>query len=92
MMNFSERLARDIARAARMTMAELDDAIASGENRTVSQLTAFSLARKAAEGGTDALKMIRELVKWEPDKTERAKKAPTVELRVTEPDEAQKAE
>ncbi len=84
-MNFTERLAKDIARAAKMTLPELEEALASGENRTVSQLTALSLAKKAAEGGMDAVKMIRELVRWEPEPKEG--KPPLVELRVVAPEE-----
>ncbi len=86
-MNFTERLAKDVARAARMTLPELEEALANGENRTVSQLTALSLAKKAAEGGMDAVKMIRELSRWEPEKKGASEPAPLVELRVIGPQE-----
>lgn len=88
-MNFTEQLARDVARAARMTLPELEEALANGENRTVSQLTALSLAKKAAEGGMDAVKMIRELSRFEPEKKTAAEapSAPLVELRVLAPGE-----
>ncbi len=83
-MNFTERLAKDIARASKMTLPELEEALANSENRTVSQLTALSLARKAAEGGMDAIKMIRELARWEPEKKGAPKEEtpPLVEFRV----------
>ncbi|MBR6794067.1 MAG: hypothetical protein IKM48_06925 [Clostridia bacterium] len=82
MMNFTERLARDVARAARMTLPELEEALEKKENQTVSRLTALSLAKKAAEGGMDAVKMIRELTRLEPEK--KAAQPPMVELRVVE--------
>jgi len=81
-MNFTERLARDVARAARMTLPELEEALEKKENQTVSRLTALSLAKKAAEGGMDAVKMIRELTRLEPEK--KAAQSPMVELRVVE--------
>ena len=81
-MNFTERLARDVARAARMTLPELEEALEKKENQTVSRLTALSLAKKAAEGGMDAVKMIRELTRLEPEK--KAAQPPMVELRVVE--------
>lgn len=90
MINFTERLARDIARTARMTLPELEEALENAENRTVSQLTALSLAKKAAEGGMDAIKMIRELARWEPEKKEQksaGREVPLVELRVVPPGE-----
>lgn len=82
-MNFTERLAKDVARAARMTLPELEEALEQKENQTVSRLTALSLAKKAAEGGMDAVKMIRELTRLEPEK-KLAVQPPTVELRVVE--------
>ena len=81
-MNFTERLARDVARAARMTLPELEEALEKKENQTVSRLTALSLAKKAAEGGMDAVKMIRELTRLEPEK--KSAQPPMVELRVVE--------
>lgn len=94
MLSFTERLARDVAKAARMTLPQLEEALAEGEDRTVSQLTALSLAKKAAEGGMDAVKMLRELTKWEGGKgKESAAKeelqAPAVEIRVVMPEEAE---
>lgn len=83
MINFTERLAKDVARAARMTLPELEEALEQKENQTVSRLTALSLAKKAAEGGMDAVKMIRELTRLEPEK-KLAAQPPTVELRVVE--------
>ncbi len=85
-MNFTERLAKDVARAARMTLPELEEALENAENRTVSQLTALSLAKKAAEGGMDAVKMIRELTRLEPEKKSEDA-PPLVELRVLAPGE-----
>lgn len=77
-MNFTEHLAREIARAAEMTLPELEEALAAGEGRTVGELTALSLAKKAAEGGMDAVKLIRELSKGEQPKDQ----LPRVEIRV----------
>lgn len=82
-MNFTERLSRDVARAARMTLPELEEALEKKENQTVSRLTALSLAKKAAEGGMDAVKMIRELTRLEPER-KAAVQTPMVELRVVE--------
>ncbi len=90
MLSFTERLSRDVARAARMTLPQLEQALAESDDRTVSQLTALSLAKKAAEGATDALKMIRELTKWEATKGEPTKEAAgktAVEFRVVLPQE-----
>ncbi len=89
MLNFTDRLARDVARAARMTLPELEEALQNAETRTVSQLTALSLAKKAAEGGMDAIKMIRELAKVLPEKKEEREEieVPLVELRVVAPGE-----
>ena len=81
-MNFTEHLAREVARAAQMTLPELEEAWAAGEGRTVGELTALSLARKAAEGGMDAVKLIRELSKGEQPKEQ----LPRVEIRVVGPD------
>lgn len=89
-MNFTERLARDVAKAAKMKLPELEEALGNAENRTISQLTALSLAKKAAEGGMDAIKMIRELAKWGPEKKEQEPEEggiPLVELRVVLPGE-----
>ena len=77
-MNFTERLSREVARAAAMTLPELEEALAQSEGRTVGELTALSLAKKAAEGGMDALKLIRELSKGEQPSGE----LPQVEIRV----------
>ena len=89
MLSFTERLSRDVARAARMTLPELEQALQTGENCTVSRLTALSLAKKAAEGGMDAIKMIRELTKWhtatEGPKAETGDRQALVEIRVVEP-------
>lgn len=77
-MNFTERLAQEIARAATMTLPELEQALESGQERTIGELTALSLAKKAAEGGMDAVKLIRELSKGEQPQSE----LPGVEIRV----------
>lgn len=86
MLSFTERLARDVAKAARMTLPQLEEALAESEGRTVSQLTALSLAKKAAEGGMDAIKMLRELTKWEGARA--GEEVPAVEIRVELPEEA----
>ena len=82
-MNFTEYLAREVARAAQMTLPELEEALAAGEGRTVGELTALSLAKKAAEGGMDAVKLIRELSKAEQPQEQ----LPRVEIRVVDGDE-----
>lgn len=82
MLTFTERLGREIKKAAHMTLPELEAALAEGETRNVAQLTALSLAKKAAEGGMDAVKMIRELTKGEPSGEKQA--PPAVEIRVVE--------
>ena len=80
MLTFTERLGREIKKAALMTLPELEAALAEEEGRTVAQLTALSLAKKAAEGGMDAVKMIRELTKGEPGRE--GQEPPAVEIRV----------
>lgn len=82
-MNFTEYLAREVTRAAQMTLPELEEALAAGEGRTVGELTALSLAKKAAEGGMDAVKLIRELSKVEQPQEQ----FPRVEIRVVDGDE-----
>lgn len=82
-MNFTEYLAREVTRAAQMTLPELEEALAAGEGRTVGELTALSLAKKAAEGGMDAVKLIRELSKVEQPQEQ----LPRVEIRVVDGDE-----
>ena len=77
-MNFTERLAQEISRAASMTLPELEQALEAGQERTIGELTALSLAKKAAEGGMDAVKLIRELSKGEQPQGE----LPGVEIRV----------
>lgn len=56
-----EMLAEDFARAAAMTMPELEAALEERESKSVSELTALSLAKRAAEGGMDAIKLLKEL-------------------------------
>lgn len=77
-MNFTESLAKEVSRAASMTLPELEEALAAGQQRTIGELTALSLAKKAAEGGMDAVKLIRELSKGE----QAAEELPRVEIRV----------
>lgn len=79
MLNFTERLAREVSRAARMSLPELEQAMAEEGESSVCRRTALSLAKRAAEGGLDAVKMIRELSRSEP---EGPKEAPVVEIRV----------
>ena len=66
-MNLLEILAKDFARAASMTMPQLEEALEARENKTVSELTALCLAKKAAEGGMDAIKLMKELSRSEPE-------------------------
>ncbi len=77
-MNFTECIAKEVSRAASMTLPELEEALESGQQRTIGELTALSLAKKAAEGGMDAVKMIRELAKGEQASGE----LPQVEIRI----------
>ena len=77
-MNLTECIAKEVSRAASMTLPELEEALESGQQRTVGELTALSLAKKAAEGGMDAVKMIRELAKGEQAPSD----LPQVEIRV----------
>ena len=77
-MNLLGLLSRDIGRAGAMTLPELEAALAEGESKTISELTALSLAKKAAEGGMDAIKLIRELSKGEPTRED----TPSIEIRV----------
>ncbi len=64
-MNFSAKLIAEIGRASALTLPQLEAALLDSEERTVSELTALTLAKKAAEGGMDAVKLIRELLKNE---------------------------
>ncbi len=59
-------LAEDFARAAAMTMPQLEEALEARESKTVSELTALSLAKRAAEGGMDAIKLMKELSRNDP--------------------------
>lgn len=86
MLSFTERLSREVARAARMTLPELEQALAAEEGQGVCRLTALSLAKKAAEGGMDAIKMIRELSKWQEAKEPQKQELPVVEIRVVSGD------
>ena len=79
MLNFTERLAREVSRAARMSLPELELALEAEAESNVCRRTALSLAKRAAEGGLDAVKMIRELSRSEP---EGEQGAPVVEIRV----------
>lgn len=77
-MNFTECIAKEVSRAASMTLPELEEALENGQHRTVGELTALSLAKKAAEGAMDAVKMIRELAKGEQASSD----LPQIEIRV----------
>ncbi len=81
-MNFTDRLASGIAEASEMTLEQVEASLADGAGRTLRELTALSLAKKAAEGGMDAIKLIRDLYKNEP-----AAEMPAVEIRVIGPEE-----
>lgn len=84
-MNFTDRLAKGVTKASKMTFAQLEEALADSQSRTIGELTALSLAKKAAEGGMDAVKLIRDLYKNEPEA-----EVPAVEIRVIGPEEEQK--
>ncbi len=82
-MNFTDQLTKAVGLAAQMTLPELEAAFESSEQRTIAELTALSLARRAAEGGMDAIKLIRELAKG----TENTDSVPRVEVSVIPPSE-----
>ncbi|MBQ7090252.1 MAG: hypothetical protein IJN82_03965 [Clostridia bacterium] len=82
-MNFTDQLTKAVGRAARMTLPELEASLESSEKCTIAELTALSLARRAAEGGMDAIKLIRELAKG----TEDTDSVPRVEVSVIPPSE-----
>lgn len=82
-MNFTEELTKAVGLAAQMTLPELEAAAEASEQRTIAELTALSLARRAAEGGMDAIKLIRELAKG----TETMDAVPRVEVSVIPPGE-----
>ncbi len=69
-MNLLEMLAEDFARAAAMTMPQLEAALEERESKTVSELTALSLAKRAAEGGMDAIKLMKELSRSDPEEVD----------------------
>lgn len=77
-MNFTECIAKEVSRAASMTLPELEEALAEGQHRTIGELTALSLAKKAAEGAMEAMKMIRELAKGEQATSD----LPQIEIRI----------
>ncbi len=81
-MNLTEQLSKGIAEATQMTFAQVEEALANRDGRTVGELTALALAKKAAEGGMDAVKLMRELSKYE-----EAAELPRIEIRVVEPGE-----
>ena len=81
-MSLTEQLASGIAAASQMTLTQVEAALADGANRTVGELTALALVKKAAEGGMDAVKLMRDL-----SKTESSAELPRVEIRVIGPDE-----
>ena len=66
-MNLLELLAEDFARAAAMTMPQLEEALDQQQDKTVSELAALSLAKRAAEGGMDAIKLMKELSRGDPE-------------------------
>lgn len=80
-MNLNEQLTKNIMDATAMTLSQVEEALANGAERTVGELTALSLAKKAAEGGMDAIKLMRDL-----SKGETVSELPLVELRVIGPD------
>ncbi|MBQ8600105.1 MAG: hypothetical protein IJ407_01815 [Clostridia bacterium] len=81
-MNLNEQLIQGIAAASEMTLVQVEEALADGANRTLGELTALSLMKKAAEGGMDAVKLMREL-----SKNEHCAEFPRVEIRVIGPDD-----
>lgn len=81
-MNLTDQLSQDLAQASSMTFAEVEAALEDRTTRTIGELTALSLAKKAAEGGMDAVKLMRDLAK-----TEAITDLPRVEIRVIGPEE-----
>jgi len=81
-MNLTDQLSKGIADATQMTFAQVEQALADRDGRTVGELTALALAKKAAEGGMDAIKLMRELSKFEGPAD-----LPRVEIRVVGPGE-----
>ena len=80
-MNLNERLTKSICDASAMTLSQVEEALANGAERTVGELTALSLVKKAAEGGMDAIKLMRDLCR-----NETVSELPVVERRVISPD------
>ena len=81
-MDLTEQLAAGVSAASKMTLAQVEEALAEGTNCTMGELIALALVKKAAEGGMDAVKFMRDL-----SKTEVSAELPRVEIRVIGPDE-----
>lgn len=80
-MNLLKSISIELSKVSELSLPELIDAIEQSEDCSVSRMTALTLAKRAAEGGMDAIKLIRELTRGE----EEQGSLPAVEIRVIEP-------
>lgn len=80
-MNLLKSISKELNKVSRMKLPELNAALESETDCSIGRMTALSLAKRAAEGGMDAIKLIRELTKGE----EEQGALPAVEIRVIEP-------
>lgn len=80
-MNLLKSISKELNKVSRMKLPELILAMESETDCSIGRMTALSLAKRAAEGGMDAIKLIRELTKGE----EEQKAMPAVEIRVIDP-------
>lgn len=80
-MNLLKSISAELSKVSDLTLPELEDALENNLDCSVSRMTALSLAKRAAEGGMDAVKLIRELTRGE----EEQGAPPAVEIRVIEP-------
>ena len=80
-MNLLKSISAELSKVSDLSLPELTDALENDLDCSVSRMTALSLAKRAAEGGMDAVKLIRELTRGE----EEQEGLPAVEIRVIEP-------
>ena len=80
-MNLLKSIGKELNKVSRMNLAELQAAMENEPDCSIGRMTALSLAKRAAEGGMDAIKLIRKLSRGE----EEQKSMPAVEIRVIEP-------
>lgn len=80
-MNLLKNISRELNQVSELSLPELIDALEHSDDCSVSRITALTLAKRAAEGGMDAIKLIRELSRGE----EEPQSLPAVEIRIIEP-------